>query len=175
MFGSDGSWSLANTVTISYTLSGGQSGGTVDTTTYSLTLDESTLSYGYLETVVDSLGGVESSRYTERSKCDYTVDAARLVGSTDPDDSFDDVWKEGNAVTFSLTMTRDEYCYYNGATEPDAPVVDADGYNSVSGVNADGEYYYRIDLVPYGTSMSIARNEGYVVDSSFLAYAGREL
>ncbi len=175
MFGSDGSWSLVNAVTVSYTLSGGQSGGSVDTTTYSLTLDESTLSYGYVKTVVDSLGGVESSRYTERSKCDYTVDAARLVGSTDPDDGFDDVWKDGNVVTFTLTCTKDEYCDYYGSTEPAAPVVDADGSSYVNSTNADGDYYYSISLVPYGTSMSIARNEGYVVDPSFLAYAARDL
>ncbi|HPE90154.1 MAG TPA: hypothetical protein P5298_10455 [Spirochaetia bacterium] len=175
MFGDGGSWSYDYVEATAYTLTGGQNGGSVDTTTASLTLSATSLSYGYVETVVETLGGVETSRYTERSRTDYTVGAARLVGSTDPDDSFDDVWKEGNAVTFSLTMTRDEYCYYNGTTEPDAPAADADGYNSVSGANADGEYYYRIDLVPYGTSMSIARNEGYVVDPSFLSYAGREL
>ncbi len=100
--------------------------------------------------------------------------AERLEGYAAPD-QLDDVWKDGNVVTFSLTQTRDEYCYYNGATEPDAPAADADGYNSVSGTNADGDYYYRIDLVPYGASMNVARNEGYVVDPSFLAYAGRDL
>ena len=99
---------------------------TVDTEeyTYTYTISENTIYNNNIEVISEQVGSADAYIETTISNTSYDVTNFFLTGEETGDKTFDEVWAEGNSVTFMLAKTKYEEIYYEGTTAPStAPTV----------------------------------------------------
>lgn len=124
-----------------------------------------------VETV--TLGDADPEKTTSRSIYTYNINDVFLIGEVTGDNSFEDIWKEGNAATFLLERTKYESINYTGDTPPEAPDPDeTSGYGETT--TDDGTYTIWL-AGGYDTTKSRSHEGMFLLDPDDLTSAFRGL
>lgn len=135
------SWINNQTLTTTYTVAGVTSTGTT-VTTETMTIQSGSIVVDLVRVYTTTVGST-TTKSTYRDIYNFSIQQNFIVGQEDKtDETFADVWKKGNKVTFHTNLTRYSDIYWTGDTPPTAPTVDpTTGFGSSSGAG----YYYDID------------------------------
>jgi hypothetical protein len=165
------SWVNTMVQTITTTVSGVTSTST-QTWTDALTVSSGSLAEDYL-TVATTSGSTTTTSNSEDTYS-YSILKQFIIGSEDkPSETFADVWKKGNSVSFQVAQTEYDEIQWSTA-KPAAPTVNATTGNGVTGTRFTPPYYY-IDKASTSTSTFNLTNAGdYIMftDQAGSAYRG---
>jgi hypothetical protein len=168
----DNTWVSSGVTTTSGTAAG-TAFTSVETATDTFTIADGTMNRDN-KTVTVSTSGSTSTTATEESIYDYTITHNFIVGQDDKTgETFADVWKKGNTVTFLVERNKYQYLDYTGTTAPTAPTVSTTtgtGSSGTSGVN-----YYYISTNMSTDDFELVHEDGYMLYANQTIIAGRHL
>lgn len=105
-----------------------------------------------------------TTKTTTIDQNDYAVINYFLIGQSDtPGESFANVWKYGNKVSFQLNRTYSAHIEYTGDTPPTAPSVDPSTGHVETGVVGSGTCY-NIDVRVAPETLSYSHQGSYIID-----------
>jgi len=124
-------------------------------------------------TYVQTIGSTVDTSYEEYTDT-YKITHAFIVGKDDSaDETFADVWKKGNTVTFQMEQTGYTEIGYT-TTVPAAPTVGTDG-TGTTGVRYTDPWYYINNNVQDASSQTLTNNGDYLVMTASTFSAARHL
>lgn len=120
------------------------------------------------------VGDAEPEIMVNIEEKEYTVTDVFLVGGESEGKSFEQLWQEGNEVSFLLTRTKRTSIKYTDGTPPEKPTVDPNtGIGET--VEASGDYYKIWETGGETNKTSLAHFGSFAVSSNSLASASRRL
>ena len=149
---------------------------TVETYSYNFTatISETSAIFNRVEITSEQVGSADAYIHTSNNYYNYDVTGFYLAGEETGDKDFDEVWQEGNSVTFMLSRNKYERIVYEGATAPTtAPTVStstATGSSS-GGTSGIDEWSWDIDET-YNTEIYPIINFGDCFTFSDQLYTG---
>jgi hypothetical protein len=165
------SWVSTTVQTMTTTMSGVTSTSTT-TSSDTLTVASGSLTEDF-QTVLTTSGSTTTTSNSEDTYS-YSILKQFLIGSEDKtSETFADVWKKGNSVSFQVAQTEYDEIQWSTA-KPAAPTVNATTGNGVTGTRFTPPYYY-IDKASSSTSTFNLTNTGdYIMftDQAGSAYRG---